>query len=123
MTGFEPATTGATIRCSTKLSYTHRKLAGGKLARLRGFEPLTRGLEGRCSIHLSYRRNAHCSVPGFPLGPLWVVGARGFEPPTSCSQGRRANQAALRPAQTLHYRAPSRDRSRNSQTRAMAFPR
>ncbi len=29
------------------------------------------------------------------LAPL--VGARGFEPPTSCSQGRRANQAALRP--------------------------
>ena len=26
-----------------------------------------------------------------------LVGARGFEPPTSCSQGRRANQAALRP--------------------------
>jgi hypothetical protein len=26
-----------------------------------------------------------------------MVGARGFEPPTSCSQGRRANQTALRP--------------------------
>ncbi len=26
------------------------------------------------------------------------VGANGFEPSTSCSQGRRANQAALRPA-------------------------
>ena len=26
-----------------------------------------------------------------------VVGAVGFEPTTSCSQGRRANQAALRP--------------------------
>ncbi len=26
-----------------------------------------------------------------------VVGAAGFEPATSCSQGRRANQAALRP--------------------------
>src|SRR5262249_20779810 len=32
-----------------------------------------------------------------PALPLLVVGARGFEPPTSCSQGRRANQAALRP--------------------------
>ena len=26
-----------------------------------------------------------------------LVGAVGFEPTTSCSQGRRANQAALRP--------------------------
>src|ERR1043166_3437506 len=26
-----------------------------------------------------------------------LVGARGFEPPTYCSQGRRANQAALLP--------------------------
>ncbi len=26
-----------------------------------------------------------------------VVGAVGFEPTASCSQGRRANQAALRP--------------------------
>ncbi len=27
----------------------------------------------------------------------YVVGAVGFEPTASCSQGRRANQAALRP--------------------------
>ncbi len=25
------------------------------------------------------------------------IGARGFEPPTSCSRSRRANRAALRP--------------------------
>lgn len=30
-----------------------------------------------------------------------MVGAAGFEPATSCSQGRRANQAALRPDQFL----------------------
>ena len=28
---------------------------------------------------------------------LEMVGAAGFEPAASCSQGRRANQAALRP--------------------------
>ena len=28
------------------------------------------------------------------------VGAGGFEPPASCSQSRRANQAALRPGKT-----------------------
>ena len=33
--------------------------------------------------------------------PNVLVGARGFEPPTSCSQGRRANQAALRPDDCL----------------------
>ena len=31
------------------------------------------------------------------LDLVLVVGARGFEPPTPCSQGRCANQAALRP--------------------------
>ena len=31
------------------------------------------------------------------LGVFILVGATGFEPATSCSQGTRANQAALRP--------------------------
>ena len=31
------------------------------------------------------------------VGKEHLVGAGGFEPPTSCSQSRRANQAALRP--------------------------
>src|SRR6266568_4966496 len=33
---------------------------------------------------------------------LSMVGAAGFEPAASCSQSRRANQAALRPARTKH---------------------
>ena len=32
-----------------------------------------------------------------------VVGAVGFEPTTSCSQGRHANQAALRPDGVMNY--------------------
>jgi hypothetical protein len=48
---------------------------------------MTYGLEGRRSIHLSYGRRKPASV-----------GALGFEPRTSCSQSRRANRAALRPA-------------------------
>ncbi len=74
------------------------------LARLRGLEPLTRGLEGRCSIQLSYRRNNALRglhlLPPLARAPRaeYVVGAGRFELPTSCSQGRRANQAALRPA-------------------------
>ena len=31
-----------------------------------------------------------------------MVGTRGFEPPTSCSRSRRANQAALRPDPRAH---------------------
>ncbi len=34
--------------------------------------------------------------------PIEMVGARGFEPPTSCSQGRRASQTALRPVIKLN---------------------
>ncbi len=38
-------------------------------------------------------------VNHFTMGPrIAMVGAEGFEPPASCSQGRRASQAALRPA-------------------------
>ena len=69
-----------------QLSYAHHVLlltllltirtCTGTMARLKGFEPLTHSLEGCCSIHLSYRRE--------------MVGARGFEPPTFCSQSRRA---------------------------------
>jgi hypothetical protein len=47
---------------------------------------MTYGLEGRCSIQLSYWREVH------------PVGAVRFELTTSCSQSRRANRAAPRPA-------------------------
>jgi hypothetical protein len=48
------------------------------MARLAGLEPATPSLEGWCSIRLSYKRE--------------VVGMEGFEPPTSCSQSRRATK-------------------------------
>jgi hypothetical protein len=51
--------------------------------RLAGFEPATLGLEGRCSIQMSYRRKK--------------IGVEGFEPPTSCSQSRRATRLRYTP--------------------------
>ena|SRR5262252_5756342 len=83
------------------------------MARLEGIEPPTYGLEIRCSIQLSYRRSAGTdSVPGRargrerpaaaprrvssmnpvqpPAAGRKLVGARGFEPPTPCSQSRCA---------------------------------
>ena len=51
------------------------------MVRPAGLEPATIRLEGGCSIQLSYGRI---------LDLLKVVGVEGFEPPTFCSQSRRA---------------------------------
>ena len=72
-----------------------------RLARLEGLEPPTRCLEGSCSIRLSYRRAfLGLNQPVYinePKLSCSLIGEIGFEPTTSCSQGRRANQAALLP--------------------------
>ena len=75
-----------------QLSYSHRCSRArsarlGSLACPTGLEPITPSLEGWCSIRLSYGQNSvHM------LFRRRLVGVRGFEPPTSCSQSRHATR-------------------------------
>ena len=119
LVGFEPTYERVTVVCVNRFTIA---TINGKMARLRGFEPLTYGLEVRCSIQLSYRRKSkgftkspvcvalqpyllqqrtspYASVLNYCTYRNWqkMVGVRGFEPPTPCSQGRCASQAALHP--------------------------
>lgn len=57
------------------------------MARPAGFEPATTRLEGGCSIQLSY---GHMLEQTFAGSIKKMVGVEGFEPPTFCSQNRRA---------------------------------
>jgi hypothetical protein len=89
--GFEPATRGLEVRCSVLLSYGRSKsLDGLGKERVRGIEPPSPAWKAG-ALPLSYTR----SLVAF------MVGARGFEPPTPCSQSRCANQAAPRPVRSL----------------------
>ena len=78
--------------------------------RVTGIEPAPRAWKAR-ALPLSYTRAPQSDLalrPGHSNGPsppgksVKSVGAAGFEPATSCSQSRRANQAALRPASGQH---------------------
>ena len=68
-----------------------------------GIEPVTPSLEGWCSIQLSYGQ--------FPAGTRRIysrellVGVRGFEPPTSCSQSKRATGLRYTPKAQKYNRA------------------
>ncbi len=70
-----------------------------RVARPAGLEPATVGLEGRCSIQLSYGRSRHLRSSRSPRQILTslLVGVEGFEPPTSCSQSRRATRLRYTP--------------------------
>jgi len=89
-----------------------RERSDAKLARPTGLEPATVGLEGRCSIRLSYGRIVSRIVAGMARGHefrepprtcarVGMVGVEGFEPPTSCSQSRRATRLRYTPSNTV----------------------
>lgn len=95
MTRLELATTGATIRSSTKLSYIRHLCTFGTPERIRTSDLLIRS-------QLLYPAELRARVNQF-LSCAALVGVRGFEPPTPCSQSRCASQAAPHPEHNIQY--------------------
>ena len=85
--GFEPTTSGITIRSSNQLSYVHHRPAESA-SRIPGAPGRTRTCDPRLRrpmlYPLSYGRTHSESIR--------LVGAEGFEPPTLCSQSRCATR-------------------------------
>ena len=101
--GFEPTTPGITIRCSNQLSYTHQScLLETNIHRI-GAPGRNRTCNRRLRRPVLYpvelrALTADCRIePTRPEGRVGMVGVEGFEPPTSCSQSRRATRLRYTP--------------------------
>jgi hypothetical protein len=115
--GFEPTTSGITIRSSNQLSYVHHRPAESTsriiLARPAGLEPATLGLEGRCSIRLSYGRIVRGRSPDGR--------GRGIRTPDPLLPKQMRYQTAPCPA--LHRHLPSSPCSNRRPARALTGAR
>ena len=106
LAGFEPAAHGLEVRCSIQLSYRriaseHRPPAARSGGRA-GDGVRTRDNQlGRLTLcQLSYTRLLH------PAASPTMVGTRGFEPPTPCSQSRCATRLRHVPTAALPWLRP-----------------
>ena len=81
-----------------------------------GIEPVTPSLEGWCSIQLSYGQFFPQAF-GDSIAGNYLVGVRGFEPPTSCSQSKRATGLRYTPKAQKYNRAKGKKQRRQSTIR------
>ena len=121
--GFEPTTTGITIRDSDQLSYAHHKLinVADIIPAMKRRAPPEIGAPGRsrtCDHQLrrlvlyptelrapAKRPSLH---PKRPLRAIAkMVGVEGFEPPTPCSQSRCATRLRYTPIGTSRHSPPA----------------
>ena len=113
LAGFEPATHGLEVRCSIHLSYRRTSCGPPRRAPRRAAWPWA----ARPNTPLkSGRRDSNPRQPAWKAGALptelhppvhpgapirAVIGTRGFEPPTPCSQSRCATRLRHVPSTTL----------------------
>src|SRR6185312_13357012 len=91
--GFEPTTTGITIRDSNQLSYTHHKACTGAPDR-------TRTCNRRLRRPMLYP--VELQAQSLPQDTS-LVGAEGFEPPTFASQTQRSTRLSYTPQRVLEH--------------------
>lgn len=96
--GFEPTTTGITIRDST-VELPPPRTTPIRVGRAcpTGIEPVTPSLEGWCSIRLSYGHEALHRLARLAEWVSDLVGVERFELPTSWSQTRSATRLRYTP--------------------------
>ena len=105
LAGFEPATHGLEVRCSIQLSYRRMRRHGHQNADQK--ESGRRDSNSRQPAWKAGALPAELHPPVQPAAPTdLVVGTRGFEPPTPCSQSRCATRLRHVPTAALLWHRP-----------------